>query len=286
MKYLIVLLLCILAVTKLSIQGAFGKKNVKNSSDALVFNGVVFVVAALLFSPSVFGCSPAVWLYALPASIFTVAYQVFYTKALTMGSVSLTVLIANFAMVLNVLVSYFFFGDSMSPIRLSGIVITVISFIICTDFKKTQKKTQKWLLMAVLSLFTSSAGSVVSKFFGESPYKNESAAYVSCLYIVSAVLVCIIYLIMHVKGKKITFSKGPLNVIKYALGVGISLALYQLIYTTALGKMDGTFLFPAITGSTILLSTFSGVLLFKDMLPKRQIVGIVLGIIAVVLMNF
>ena len=286
MKYIIVLLLCVLAVTKLSIQGAFGKKNVRNSLDALVFNGVVFAVAALLFLPTVFGCSPAVWLYALPASVFTVAYQVFYTKALTMGSVSLTVLIANFAMVFNVLVSYFFFGDSMSPVRLSGIVITVISFIICTDFRNAQKKTKNWLTMAVLSLFTSSAGSVVSKFFGESPYKNESAAYVSCLYIVSAVLVCLFYLFMHIKGKKITFSKGPWNVIKYALGVGLSLALYQLIYTTALGKMDGTFLFPATTGSIIILSTLSGILLFKDMLPKKQVVGVVLGVIAVVMMNF
>ena len=50
--------------------------------------------------------------------------------------------------------------------------------------------------------------------------------------------------------------------------------------------VDGTFFFPARTGTIIVLSTLSGVLVFKDKLSPMQVVSVVLGGIAVVLMNF
>ena len=70
MKYLIVLILCVLATTKMSIQGAFAKKNINNIADVLCFNGLMFLFSAIIFSYDVIGCPWQVWLYASLGAVF------------------------------------------------------------------------------------------------------------------------------------------------------------------------------------------------------------------------
>lgn len=284
MNYILIFLMCLLATAKMSFQTAFGKRSVKNSTDALLFNVFVFITAALLFFPKVIGCSPAVWAYGAMGAIFTVAYQLLYTKALAIGNVSLTVLITNFSMVVNVLVSYILFGEPVSAVRLFAIALTIVSFIICNGAGTKDGVNKKWLILAVLAMLASSSGSIVQKILGESPYRAETKAFISCLYIFSAALALVIYPIMAKKEKK-SFKTG-FGIIKYAVATGLSLALFQAVYNYGIVHIDGTFLFPAQAGGTVVLSTLAGMLIFKDKLTKRQLLGVAAGIAALALMNF
>lgn len=284
MDYILILLMCVFATAKMSFQTSFGKNSVKNSTDALTFNIFVFVVSALIFLPKLFGCSPQVWIFGVVGAVFAVAYQLLYTKALSVGNVSLTVLITNFSMVVCVLVSYIFFDEPISWIRLLGILLTVASFVICNGLGTKERIDKKWLVLAVLAMLSSAAGAIVSKCLGESPYSRETQAYISSLYIIAAVLAILIYPIMAKKEKR-TFKIG-FDAIKYAAAVGICLGLFQAVYNYGIANIDGTFLFPAQSCGTIILSTLSGVLIFKDKLTKRQVLGIAVGIVALVIMNF
>lgn len=284
MDYILIFLMCLLASAKMSFQTAFGKRSVKNSTDALTFNFFVFIASALLFLPKVFGCSPQVWIFGGVGAIFTVAYQLIYTKALSIGNVSLTVLITNFNMVLCTLISYIVFDEPISWIRLCGIMLTIVSFVVCNGVGTKQAVDKKWLILAVLSMVTSAGGSIVSKCVGESAYSGEAQAYISSLYIVAALLAILIYPIMAKKEKR-TFKIG-FNAIKYAAAVGISLGVYQAVYNYGLARIDGTFIFPVQAGGTIILSTLSGVLIFKDKLTKKQVFGMLIGLVALVIMNF
>ena len=284
MEYILVLILSIAGTAKMSFQSAFGKKNVVNSTDALCFNIFVFITVSVIFIPKVIGCSEMVWTYAVISGIFAVCYQIFYTIALSIGNVSLTVLIVNFGMVINVLVSYLFFNDSISLVRLTGIIMTVVSFIICSENVNKESTARKWFIFAVLALFANSFAAISQKIFGESPYASENQAYISCLYMVSLLIGVVIYNIMNKKEKR-TF-KIDFNMIKYAILVGVCLAVYQLVFTYSLAHVEGTFLFPAQTGGLIILSTLSGVLIFKDKFTKKQLFGVILGIVSLILMNY
>ncbi len=284
MDYILIFLMCALATSKISFQSAFGKHSVKNSTDALIFNVFAFVVSAAMFLPKVFDCSPAVWIYGIFGGIFAVAFQLLYTKALAIGNVSLTALIINFSMVINVIVSYIAFKEAISAMRFCGICMMIASFIICNGVGKVGSVNKKWLVTAVVAMLSTSGGGIVQKILGESQYKDENQAFISCLYIVSALIGLLIYPMLK-KGEKLSF-KINFGMIKYAAAVGVSLALYQLVYTYGLAHIDGTFLFPALGGGTIILSTLSGVLIFKDKFTNRQIIGVIIGIISLVLMNF
>lgn len=284
MEYMIVLSLSILATAKMAFQTAFSKKNIINSTDALFFSIYFFFVAAIIFLPEVFGCSPAVWIYAAVSASLTIGYQLFYTKALSVGNVSLTVLTVNFSMVINVIASYVFFGESISYVRFFAIVLTIISFVICNSNNKKEKSEKNWMMFTILAMIFHSLASISQKVFGESIYSAESQANVSCLYIMATLISVIIYQFMRKKEKR-TFKVG-FDMIKYGAGVGITLGIYQAFYTFGLANIDGTFLFPAQTGGLIIFSTLSGVLLFKDKLTKKQLVGVALGLISLVLMSY
>jgi multidrug transporter EmrE-like cation transporter len=66
----------------------------------------------------------------------------------------------------------------------------------------------------------------------------------------------------------------------------VILAVFQLVNAFAVKTVDGTFLFPAYTGGFIVFSVFTSVFIFKEKLNLKQIIGLIIGLLALVLMNF
>lgn len=285
MEYIIIFTLCVLSTLKVSFQGSFSKQTIKTTSDAVFFNGMTFLVSAVLFAYRLADCEAAVWIYASFGATFTVMFQLFYAKALSVGNVSLTVLIVNLSMVINVMVSYFAYGEPMSVLRFSGLILTVAAFLLCTEFKSEKAYTVKWMIFAIGAMLSTAGLSVVQQIFGKSIYSEYSQAFVSCMYIVSVLISVIVYLILCKNSAPKSFCIGRKSIL-FALAVGVSLSLFQVLNTYAISRIDGTFFFPALTGGVIVLSTVSGVLVFKDRLKFKQIISIIIGIVAIVLMNF
>ena len=204
MPYLLVFLCCLLATGKVTIQSAFSKRNVKNFPDVVFFIGLTFTVSALLFFPDLIGASPAVWLYGAAFGLSSMIFQLSYTRALSMGNVSITVMMANLAMVFTVLLSAIGFHDPVSIPRLIGIALTLSVFIINTDFKTKDKVEKSWFALALTALISSGLAGCTQKLFGEFGPSEEKRAFVSCSYLVGAVATFAVYLILHSKNKKKT----------------------------------------------------------------------------------
>jgi drug/metabolite transporter (DMT)-like permease len=285
MKYLLVFACCLLATAKVTTQSAFSKKSVKSFPDVVFFIGLTFTVSALIFLPDLIGCSPIVWLYGAAFGLSSMLFQISYTRALSMGNVSLTVMMANLAMVFTVLLSAIVFHDPISPARLIGIVLTIAVFVINTDFKTKNKVEKSWFGLALTALLTSGAAGCTQKFFGELGPADESRAFVSASYAVGAVATFALYLILHCKNNRKTYKTAP-PVFLYALGVGGFLAIFQIVYQHSINTIPGTFLYPTYAGGCIILSTLAGLVLFKDKLKRRQMISVLFGLVAVVLMNF
>ncbi len=244
-------------------------------------------MVALLFVKNVVGCSGEVWLYSLAFAVFTVSFQLFYTKVLAIGCVSLTVMTVNLSMVIPTLVSFAFYNETMSILRVIGIVLTVAVIILVADSKSGGKINKKLLLFSLLSSLSNAAIGITQKIFNTSAFAVERGAFVSSSYILAFALTSIILLFSCILSKGAQKQeKTNYKLFIYSAVVGIVLAVFQWVNNYALTIVDGTFLFPAYSGGSIILSLLSGVFLFKDKLNKKQILGVSLGVMAVVLMNF
>ncbi len=285
MKYILILILCFLSVGKLTVQGMFGRKNVKTMPDSIFFNGVIFIFSAAIFSWKVVGCSPVTWMYGAMFGVASVIFQLTYTKAMSMGNVPLTVTISNLSIMIPTTVSAVVFGDPISEVRIVGIILTAVAFIISTDFSHTGKTERGWLVLTLLAFLTNASGTTVQKFFGKTEFSGEGQAFVACAYICAAAITAAVYLICALKGNRKSFPTSP-KVFLYAAAVGALLAAFQAVNTYTAAHVAGTFHYPVFSGGVMILSTLSGLIIFKDRLNKRQLMGISVALVAVVLTNF
>lgn len=141
--------------------------------------------------------------------------------------------------------------------------------------------------MVFLSLLASLANGglgVCQQIFGKTEWKNETQSFVAWSYITAAVISALLYLIVRVRGNMITFKIKP-SVFGFGLAVGVILGIFQFINTKTIASIDGTLLFPAYNGGTLILSSFSSILFLKDRLTNNQKISIFIGIISIVLMN-
>lgn len=141
MKYLIVVWLCTLATAKVTVQGVYAKKNIKTVGDATLFNGLIFFFAALLFLGQAISGSGEIWFFSVLFGILSVVFQTCYSKALSIGNASVTVLIVNLSMIIPIAVSVFAFDERLSVARMSGILLTLVTFFVVTDVKKQKNTT-------------------------------------------------------------------------------------------------------------------------------------------------
>ncbi len=284
MKHLIVAGLCTLATAKVTVQGAYSKKNIKTVSDATLFNGLIFFFAALLFLGQAIYGDWEIWLFSVMFGALSVVFQICYSKALSIGNTSVIVLIVNLSILIPIAVSVFAFKESLSVSRMIGILLTLVTFFVVVDVEKTKKHNLKWILLAMAAMFANGAIGVTQKLFGKSEWSAQGGTFVSRSYIVAAAVSMVAYLLL--KRKEPVSRKLTHVIFCYAAVTGIILAVFQLFNTYAITTVNGTFLFPAYSGGCIILSTISGLLIFKERLNVRQIIGITIGAVALILMNF
>ena len=284
MDLIVILILCILATTKVTLQGFFAKKNVVTFSDGVFFNGLIFFFSALLLLKNAMDFKNGVILFGGLFGILTVLFQLCYIKAMSYGNVSLTVLAVNLSMMIPLTVSVFFYNEPMGGLRFVGILLTIVSLTLNVDKKEKSTAFKKWLFLSLLASLSNGGCAVCQQIFGKTEWKNETQGFVAWSYIIATVLSMLLYLVLRAKGRTITFKVKP-SVFGISLAVGVVLGVFQFINTKAIACIDGTLLFPAYNGGTLILSSISSILFLKDRLTNRQKISVFIGIISIVLMN-
>lgn len=284
MNFLVILILCILATAKVTLQGFFAKTNIKTVTDAILFNGLIFIFASLFFLKNIWNFRISVVLFGIIFGAFTIIFQLCYIKAMSCGNVSLTVLIVNLSMVIPLTVSLIFYNEQLNILRLCGIILTFIVLILNVNKKERSLNFKKWFPLCLLASFTNGCLAICQQVFGKTQWKNETQCFVSWSYITAAAFSILLYSFFKAKGNKITFKIKP-SVILYGLCMGAVLGLFQVINTKAISTIDSTLLFPTYNGGTLILSNVSSITFLKEKLKNNQKISILVGIIAIILLN-
>lgn len=292
LQFLLICVLTALATAKVTLQGAASRRYIRGLSDSILFNAqLFFVIAVILFF--LFSKELPSWeglLLACSAALCTLMFQVFYALALQNGPVSLSVLIVNFSVLLTSAFSIIVYREHVYLSQVVGVLLLVISMLLSVKKDENAKGvTVKWLILLFLSLIGTGGGTIFLQVFGRSFSRSpaEDNAFVIIMYAAASAMALLLYAAGALgKGKK-RCAYGFWN--KYtwlfvAL-IGVVLGAFQKFYLMGMKYVDGGFLFPTFTGMQSVAMTFSGILIFKDKLSRRQMLGIVVGIACVVMMN-
>lgn len=276
------------------VRNEFCKKDVRNNSDLNIFNALsslISMVTLIIISACTSSLAiPSLYtiLLGIVFCISTALCAILNMKALENGPLSYTSVIISCAMVIPALSGMVLYNETVSIWQAAGIILMIASFICAVDNKDGSCGTSlRWFLFCLGAFLFSGAVGVMQKIHQNSFYKNELGMFLIIAFGISAVFSIILTVYYrNMKGEKIcVFAKGEMHrLIFCSLICGIGIALCNQINMYLSGAMDSIIFFPVVNGSSMILTTAAGILLWKEKLTKKQWFGLIMGGIAILLL--
>lgn len=289
-KYLFLLLLPILVTTKVLLQGHYSKSKVGSLADTFYLTGFIFAAIALI--TGVFSLralpSTSTLLFALLFGVVNYVYQVSYSSAFRAGPVSLTSIICNFNMIVIIPFGALVFKEEIGPYQWVGFALVAVAMILLNrPSSGTEKKASfKWLLLSLLTMVTSGFTGILQSAYGKYFPSEEKDSFIVIGYVIAALLSFITALAMKKAKKTDLFKADP----KFFCGIaiiGVALSLYNtlIIEVQARAYFTSAVLFPVLSVLNFIMTLAASILFLKERIRLRQWIGVLVGTVAVVLMN-
>lgn len=215
---------------------------------------------------------------ALFILVFNILGKTSQENGVSVASVS-----SKMSMIIPILFGIFFFKETITFEKITGIVIALIA-VYYTSKKETGKIEIKNFIFPILLFF--GAGIVdTSMNYLQYIYLKDSeiALFSATTFLVAFIFGILIFIIKSIKDN---FKLNIKNIVGgLFLGIPNYYSMYFLIKALQSKNLESAVVFTLINIGIILLSTFFGILLFKEKLLKQNYFGIVLAIIAVILVT-
>ena len=272
--------LYLLNVTCSTVQSALGKQYAKRGGGSLLFNinkaGIGTILCLVFGLANGFSWHFYTMLFGAIYGISLCVSMHTGFKALSIGPMALTSVIASFSLIIPFLFGIVFWNESLTLLKSIGIILLLIS-VLFINIKKESGFSGKWLFYALITLLTNGVCSVIQKMHQlnfPSLYKTEFMFW--ALFCVSIIL-----LVKHKTKDKQTELKFSL--LGTASGIANCLANYIVLYLSA--TENASVLFPIVAIANMITVWIIGIVFFKERLRFLQTVGLFLGVISVVLLK-
>lgn len=287
MKYLLIPLMCFLAVTKVTLQSHFSKSKKLSMADNIFYNFAMFTAAAIILFPMLITRKSSLdtYLFGAFTGILSVCFQLSYLFAFSKGKPVLVTTINNFSMFIPIAVSCIFLGDEFSSMKIIALIFATISIVLITSKKGSEVTTTSnlWLLFAFIAFLTSGIMSSGQKLYANLTRDFDVFSYVGTAYITASVL-AFISLKFAVKRSDIPF-KVTKDAIISASFAGVFLGVFQCVNTYSASVINGVILYSVFNCATNILFAFVRMFFFKEKLTKNQIIGVLAGVFAIFFMQ-
>lgn len=269
------------------VEGTLIKKyNSKHSEGGFIFTAIVSLFSMVFFiitDKNGLCFPPQIWIYAVLAGICYFSASIFTYIALGSGSFALTMLMLSYSLIFTIVYGIAFLKESASVFTYIGILLMLVSiyFVKADGHQKGVKKniTPLWVVAMIISLCGNGFLGILSRMqqirFNDE-YTNEFM--IICLAISSVVL--FVFGLYKDWGKIIYILRyGGV----YAAISGMSNGASNLLGLIVNTMMPISIVSPLSAGIKNLISFLFSVFIFREKLGKRQIFGVIMGTIALIL---
>lgn len=288
---MIFLILCIGANILLAhIFKVFDKRGVDNFN-AIVINYVVctltasavlgrFAVPLDLVSRPWFGLALSLaFLFITGFNILGLSFQ----KA----GVSLTLLIQKMSLITPVVFAIALYGESLSTLGWVGIACAIGAIVFVNFPAKGEKRISILSPVIMLPIVTFAMSGVIEVllYYSEASGRvtDDGAEFTaSCFFM--AGMMGLLYAVYRIFFKDAILGRKEL-LGGLALGIPNYFSIYLLVFLLGKG-WDGAVLFPLNNIGILLAGTALGILAYKESINQNKIIGLILGLLAIVLIGF
>ncbi|SRR5712692_6796540 len=225
------------------------------------------------------------WLAILQGVILAVNFFLLAYTAQRAG-VSVAALASRLSVAIPSFLAFLFYGDSLSVVKFLGLAAALLSLYLCTVSTEGSASARLFAnrFLPVLVFLTFGCYFVVIKY-AQAHYLDETSFHA---YVMSS------FLFAFLTALAICLARGLLVLTQFSwlhalggilLGVVNYVAVYALVKALALEGWQSSQLLPVYSVGVIAVSSLLAVLFFRETLSRQKTVGLVVGLVAVVLLN-
>ena len=258
-----------------------------NTLQAIIFNYFIAFSAGMLVDSQPLSVSKIVsesWFFGTLILGF-LFIAVFYLAALTTQRSGLSVV--SVATKMSVAIPVFFgiilYNESTGLIKITGILLALAAVYLTSIKKKEGIKIRKRNLIFPLLVFFGSGIIDTTLKFLETTYVAEAdvALFSSTIFAIAGSIGIVILIFQGIQGKlKLSF-KNVLGGI--VLGIPNFGSIYFLVLALRTEGMESSTIFPLNNVAIVMISTFLGILLFKEKMLIKNWIGILLAVASIIL---
>ena len=268
----------------------YNRKNANRENTTVLYNLLLCASACVTWGVIYafdFSFDAKALLYSLGFGACYAIVMITLIKALSLGPTSLTALMQQLSLIGATVWGFVFWNSwdaKKAPIVISGLVLVIISLILCLySSKKSEGKVSwKWLGYAIL-MFIANAGCSIFQKSEQIVFNGKHGSMFMFFSVLFATLICLIsFLISKKPNVKETVKRAWF----FPLGAGISSALGNMfVVLLATTTLSPNLIYPTIAVGGLAITSIASAFLFKEKLAWWQWIGVAVGAIAVAILS-
>lgn len=281
--YIILSVCCSLSIAQLL---KIGEKREYNVLNILITNyAVAFIISFVSADERTTGkLQTAIsdpWLLFLVAvlGLVFIGNMIIYSRSIHKVGMGISIAAMRTSLVFPIALSIFVYGEYLESFKYAGIILAFIGLYLMLPAVKWKKIRSYVILLLPMGifLFTGIADSGLKIF--EQAYSDTVSEdlFLSGIFLVSFLL-GLIY--------RISKKEGGIMPAEIYLGIMVGIVnLYSSIFLLyALKELPGALVFPLVNVSLVVAGTIIGIWVWKDRVSKRQLAGLLLSIITIIIL--
>ena len=257
---------------------------------AIPVNYFACIVVGVLFAPAPHNMSeltsqPWFPLAMLQGLVLAVNFYLLAYTAQRAG-VSVAALASRLSVAIPAILAFLLYGDSLSAIKMMGLTAALLSLYLSTAAGQDFGVTRTWLrrLLPILVFLMFGCHFALLKFT-QARYLDSSSyhLYVTISFLF-AFLASVVVGVAKILTLKVAVRAGDL-IAGGVLGMINYGAIYFLVKVLSLEGWQSSQLFPMYSVGVVSVSSLFAMILFKEHLSKWKTLGLVVGLLAVALLN-
>lgn len=218
-------------------------------------------------------------IFLILSGISTTLLWIFYFKALDTGDVSKVTPIDKTSIVITLILSMIFLHEKITIIKVISIIFILVGTLLTVNKKTTDEKNNKWILYSILTAIFTSTTTIISKI-GLNDIDSVLATFIR-----TVIVFIILMFIVIIKKKYVYLKDISKKSLRYVIYSGITNTLSWLFYFASLKDGETSIVF-TIEKLSIVVTILLSVIFLKEKLNRKQIIGIIIIVIATSLLMF
>lgn len=282
------LILCIIACSLLVIGFKIFDKFRISSLQAIVIN--YGVAAAIGFynesnSHQVLNFAGNWWFIngCILGMVFMINFYIMSLSTIKIGA-SVTSVASKMSLVITVIFGFIYFGESATWIKIFGIIMAIISVLLIVQLNGANM-SRKHIILPII-LFIGGGYIDISLNFNQVVHlKNGGSGLFSMVVFAAAFLAGCVFLIIQLmqNRERLAFKNVIAGVV---LGIVNWFSIYFLLLALKDLRWDSSTIYTLVNIGILLLVVITGVLVFRERLNRKQWLGVLLALTAIILISF